>query len=149
MARDAEERGKDLETAKATIPTSVPLGPKTTMDLSWLPEEERKHLLTEYTRGMLDIGRRAQELHVDAGALQATLHTMAGTTKEVAEEGNAVTISHTQTSAVGRTEIIMGNTDQAKTGKLTKSQTGERDWTPYYVIGGLIALVLIAAAVAQ
>ena len=149
MAGDAEEWGKDLETVRATIPTSVPLGPKTTMDLSWLPEEERKSLLMEYTRGMLDIGRRAQELHVDADALRATLHTMAGTTKEVAEEGNSVTISHTQTSAVGRTEIIMGNTDQAKTGKLTKSQTGERDWTPYYVIGGLIAIVLIAAAVTR
>ena len=149
MARDAEERGTDLETAKATTPTSVPLGPKTTMDLSWLPEEERKNLLTEYTRGMLDIGRRAQELHVEAGALQATLHTMAETTKDVAGKGNAVTISHTQTSAIGRTEIIMGNTDQARSGKLTKSQTGERDWTPYYVIGVLIALVLIATAVAQ
>ena len=148
MAVNPEVRGNDLETAKAATPASVPLGPKTTMDLSWLPEEERKSLLTEYTRGMLDIGKRAQELHVDAGALQATLHTMAGTVKEVAEEGNAVSISHTLTSAVGRTEIIMGNTGQARSGRLTKSQTGERDWTPYYVFGGFTAIVLIAAAVA-
>ena len=34
---------------------------------------------------------------------------------------------------------------RGQTGKLTKSQTGERNWTPYYIIGGLIAdLVLIA-----
>ena len=148
MADDSETLGKDVTTARATTPTSVPLGPKATMDLSWLPEEERKDLLTDYARGLLDISKRAQELHVDQGALRNALHTMAETTREVTEEGTSITVSHTTTSSVGRTEVMMGNTNQAKSGKLTKSQTGERDWTPYYVIGALIAVVLIAAAVA-
>ena len=76
-----------------------------------------------------------------------TLHTLSSTAKEVVEAGNSATISHTQTTSIGRTEVIMGNTDHAKSGKLTKSQTGERDWTPLYIIAGLITVVLIAAAV--
>jgi hypothetical protein len=53
------------------------------MDLSWLPEEERKVLLTEYTCGILDISRKAQELHVDVGTLQNTFQTLAQTTREM------------------------------------------------------------------
>ena len=128
------------------VPTTVPLSPTTSLDLSWMPESQRAELLGEYTRGMLDISRKAQELHVDVGALKTTLHTLADTTQQVAQQGNAFTVTHTQTSAAGRTEVIMGNTDKARAGKLSKSQTGERDWTPAYIIGGLIALVLIANA---
>ncbi len=139
----------DRENLPTRVPSSVPLGPSASLDLSWLPEDKRAELLREYSRGVLDISRRAQELHVDVGALKATLNTMTETTRAVSDDGNAVTISHTQTTAVGRTEIMMGNTDKARTGKLSRSQTGERDWTPVYVIIGIIALVLIVSALAQ
>lgn len=127
-------------------PTSVQLGPSSSLDLSWLPEDKRAELLADHAKGMLDLNKRAQELHVDVGALKATLATMSETTQQVSDDDNAITISHTQTTSVGRTEIMMGNTDKARSGKLSRSQTGERDWTPAYIIGGLIALVLIAAA---
>ena len=149
MPENSEGSGKELATSKPAPPMSVPLGPRTSLDLSYLPEDERTSLMRDYARGMLDLNTKAQELHMDIGALEASLRKMTETTKEVAEDGGSVTISHTQTSAVGRTEVIMGNTDRAKSGKLTKSQTGERDWTPYYVLGALAAAVLIAIAVAN
>ncbi|GAA4815409.1 hypothetical protein GCM10023232_08920 [Sphingosinicella ginsenosidimutans] len=136
-------------TPKPLVPTSVPLSPSTNLDLSWLPEAQRAALLADYTRGMLDLSQKAQELHVDVGALKSTLATLTETTKQVADAGNAVTVSHTQTSAIGRTEVIMGNTDNARSGKLSRSQTGERDWTPIYILVGIVALVLIAAAFAR
>lgn len=129
-----------------TPPTSVALGPSSNLDLSWLPDEKRAELLADHAKGMLDLNKRAQELHVDVGALKATLSTMNETTQQVSDDDNAITISHTQTTSVGRTEIMMGNTDKARSGKLSRSQTGESDWTPAYIIGGIIALVLIAAA---
>ena len=126
--------------SKPLVPTSVPLSPSTNLDLSWLPQEQRAVLLADYNRGMLDLSKKAQELHVDVAALQATLSTLTNTTRQVAQEGNAVTVSHTQTSSLGRTEVIMGNTDNARSGKLSRSQTGETNWTPIYIIGGIIAL---------
>jgi hypothetical protein len=138
-----------LTVGPSAVPTSVPLGPTTSLDLSWLDETARRTLLTEYTRGILDVSKKAQELHVDVAVLKSTLTTLAGTTKEVAESGNSVTVSHTTSTNVGRTEVIMGNTGKAQSGKLTPSQTGARDWTPYYIIGGLIAAVLIAAMFAH
>jgi hypothetical protein len=130
-----------------SLPTTISLTPTTALDLSHLPEAERSQLVAEHTKGMLDLARTAQKLHLDVGVLKAALGTLSDATQEVAQSGNSVTISHTQTSSVGRTEILMGNTDRAKGGKLTASQTGARDWTPYYIFAGLIALVLIAASV--
>ncbi len=132
-------------TSETSVPSRIELTPGTSMDISWLPESERKALLVDYVKGILDVSKKAQELHVDAAALRKTLDDLSATTREVAQSGNAVTISHTQTTSVGRTEVIMGNTQQAQSGKLSKSQTGEKDWTPYYIFGGFVALILIVA----
>ncbi len=142
---DEAKPGSAVAAPTAQVPTSVPLSPTATMDLSWLPENQRMVLLQEHAKGMLDISRKAQELHVDVATLKNTLDHLAGTTREVSEAGNSVTITHTQTTKIGRTEVSMGNTEAAQTGKFSASQTGERNWTPYYVIGALIAVVLIAA----
>lgn len=143
--KNESTKGELLKVENAPVPTKIDLTPGTSIDISWLPETERKALLADYTKGILDISRKAQELHVDSAALKKTLDDLSVTTKEVSESGNAVTISHTQTTSVGRTEVIMGNTQQAQSGKLSKSQTGEKDWTPYYIFGGILALILIVA----
>jgi len=129
----------------SSVPTTIDLTPGTSMDISWLPEAERKALLVDYASGVLDISKKAQELHVDSAALKKTLNDLSDTTRDVAESGNAVTVSHTQTTSVGRTEVIMGNTEQAQSGKLSKSQTGEKDFSPYYIFGGILALIIIVA----
>ncbi len=115
------------------------------MDLSWLPEAERKALLVDYTKGMLNISKKAQELHVDSEILKKTLSDLSDATAQVSAAGDSVTISHTQSTSVGRTEVLMGNTDKAQSGKLTKSQTGEKDMTAYYIFGGIVALIIIVA----
>jgi hypothetical protein len=137
--------GEGQGKAGGLVPSRIDLAPGTSIDMSWMPERERQILLGEYAKGMLDIAKKAQELHVDSSALRKTLDDLASTTKEVAESGNAVTISHTQTTSVGRTEVIMGNTQQAQSGRLSKSQTGEKDFTPWYVFGAAIALIIIVA----
>ncbi|MDV6346946.1 hypothetical protein R2083_05375 [Nitrosomonas sp. Is35] len=143
MSEDSND--KNLTKPSGGVPTQINLGPSTSMDLSWLPENERKALLIDYTKGMMDISIKAQELHVDAAVLKKTLDDLSDTTREVSDSGNAVTITHSQTTKVGRTEVMMGNTEQAQSGKLSKSQTGEKDWTPYYIFGGILALIIIAA----
>lgn len=124
---------------------TIPFGPATHIDLSSLSEIQRNALLADYNKGLLDVSKKAHELKVDVEALRATLGSLAITTRDLAQDNTSVTITHTQTTSLGRTEIIMGNTDQAKTGKFSRSQSGDRDMTPYYVAGGLVALVAIAA----
>jgi len=144
-----KEESKNLPKPSNNVPTHIQLSPSASIDLSWLPETERKALLLDYAKGLIDIGRKAQELHVDATILKKTLDDLSATTREVSDAGNSVTITHTQTTTVGTTQVIMGNTEQAQSGKLTKSQTGEKDWTPYYVFGGIIAIIIIFALMSR
>ena len=136
--------GRNIVPQPQSSPTVVPLGPAASIDLSFLSEPERKALLADHARKVLDIAATAQKLHVDVNVLRATLDQLAQTTREVSESGNAVTITHTSTTGIGRTEIKLGNTENAKSGVLTSSQTGERNWNPIYILVGIAAIVLIA-----
>ena len=113
------------------------------LDISMLTEEQQSALVLDYQKGLIDVRLRAASLGVDVTALGETLRQLAEQTKDISEtEGASVTVTHTQDSSLGRTEIIMGNTDQAQRGRLTRSQSGVRDWTPYYIFGGLIVLAI-------
>ncbi len=129
------------------VPKSVNLTPSTSIDLSWLTEEERKVLLVEYASGMMNLGQKAQEMNIDAMALKKVLDDFSQATQEASEGGNSITIAHTQTTSIGRTEIMMGNTEHAQSGKLSKSQTGEKDWKPYYIFGGIVAFIVVIALI--
>lgn len=143
MSEEERETENAVAISESDVPNRVTLNPSTSLDLSAFSEEQRAALLTDYTRGVLDVSRRAHELHVDVATLDKTLQSLAGTAREVAEVGNAVTVTHTQETSVGRTEILMGNTRRARRGKLSKSQAGKRDLTPFYVAGGLTVLLLL------
>lgn len=140
---------KSITKINGNVPAVINLGPTTSIDLSFLSEEERKALITEYAKGMLDVNKRAQELHVDATILKKNLDDLSDTTKEVSEMGGAVTVSHTYTTNVSRTEVLMGNTESATKGKLTKSQTGEKDWTPFYIFAIILAIIIIVALLSR
>jgi hypothetical protein len=141
---NGDGQGRNIVPQPGRTPSVVTLGPIPTIDLSFLPEAERSALMTDYAKGVIDVAKKAHELHVDIGVLKSTLDQLAQTTKDVSESGNAVTVTHTQTTKIGRTEIKMGNTEEARSGKLTSSQIGERNWTPYYIFAGIAALILIA-----
>ena len=124
-----------------------PLNPGANMiDLGSLSQDQQNQLVMEYMRGTLDINKRAAQMHVDVNAFKNMLDVMATKTRELAEqEGTSVTMQHTQETSVGRTEVIMGNTAQAASGKLTRTMAGERNLTWLYVVGGaLVVLILVS-----
>ena len=47
---DNETRGVVTTPTTSTVPTSIPLGSTTHLDLSWMPEDQRRALLTDYAR---------------------------------------------------------------------------------------------------
>ena len=116
------------------------------IDLGLLSQEQQNELLAEYMRGTLDINKRAAQMHVDVNAFRSMLDVMAAKTKELsAQEGTSVTMQHTQESSVGRTEVIMGNTEQAAKGRLTRTMAGERNFTWLYVVVGVIAVLVLVS----
>jgi hypothetical protein len=141
---NTDGQGRNVVPQSGKTPSTITLGPLPTLNLDFLPETEKSALMTDYAKGVIDVAKKAHELHVDVAVLKSTLDQLAQTTKDVSESGNAVTVTHTQSTKIGRTEIKMGNTEEAKSGRLTSSQTGDRNWTPYYIFAGIVAVVLIA-----
>jgi len=144
MSENDPNRGQLIPANRQQKPNVITVGGAPSVDLSFLPEHEQQALMRDYAHGMIDIAKRAQELNVDANVLRDTLGHLAETTRTVSESGNSVTVAHTQTTKIGRTEIKMGNTEEAKSGKMSRTQTGERDWTPFYIFAGIAAVVLVA-----
>jgi hypothetical protein len=62
------------------------------------------------------VAKKAHEMY----AQKAALDDLATTTQEVTESGNAVTVTHTQPTKIARIEIKMRNTDEAKSGKMSR-----------------------------
>ncbi len=152
MAEKKEPEKKDLIKQSEGMPTlpsedSIRLGPTgEVLDLSGLNEEQKQELKKKYSEAMIDVVKKAAEVGVDTRALDVKLRTMADHTKDIATEPDAsITITATQDDSIGRTEVIMGTSDAAKKGKLTRSQTGQRDLTLVWI--GLGAFVIIVIAI--
>jgi hypothetical protein len=124
-----------------------PLNPGANLiDLGSLSQDQQNQLVMDYMRGTLDINKKAAQMHVDVNAFRNMLDVMAAKTRELSEqEGTSVTMQHTQESSVGRTEVIMGNTAQAASGKLTRTMAGEHNLTWLYFVGGAIVILILVS----
>ena len=122
--------------------------PGSPIDVSQLPAEQQQELLREYAQGRMGLEKRAAELHMDVGALGQQLDRLTSAAAQAHESGIDVTVTHTTESTAGRTEVIIGNTEEAARGKLPKSQTDDFNWTPLVILTGIIGVVAAVAAVA-
>ncbi|KZL16284.1 hypothetical protein [Pseudovibrio sp. Ad26] len=123
---------------------SINLGNNQELDLSGLSEAQIAELKMQHASGRLSLMDKATEMKADVGALDATLASFTEQTAKATDTGSSATITHSQTSSIGRTEIVIGNTDKAASGKLSRSAKGEEDRT--VLIVGIIAVAVIVVA---
>ena len=131
--------------AIAPVPreTSIDLGQGHVLDGSGLTENQLQELKAQYISGRIDIHKKAGELKVDVEALDALLSSFNEQTARATEASSHTTITHTQTTAVGRTEVVVGNTDRAARGKLSSSAKGETDIKlPVIIILAVTAIII-------
>lgn len=124
-------------------PNQIQLGMIQNLDMSGLTEHQQQALRYKHAEGMLELQKRAQGLQIDVQATNANLHNMAKGVEEVSAAGNSITVTHVQKTELGQTEVIMGNTDTAQKGKITRTQRGLPDYTLIYVI--MFFIVVLAA----
>lgn len=75
-------------------------------------------LQKQHAKGLIEVQRKASELKVDIHALDQTLESLTTQARTANDAGVAITATHTQNTTLGQTEIIVGNTQRAATGKL-------------------------------
>lgn len=109
--------------------------------MSTLSEAQRNTLAESYLRGQLDLERKSQEMARDVHMFGETIRQMAATTQAAAESGAAATVQHSHQWSIGKTEAIIGNTEQARSGRLTRTM-GDHVPGWMYVLGAIVILLL-------
>ena len=129
---------------KSPVEKTLKLNETQVLDLSSLSDGQISELKSQHARGMVELKNKAEDLKIQVGALDATLSSFNDQTSKATQSGSSATISFTQTTTLGRTEVIIGNTDKAATGKLSRSATGEKDKT-IWIIGIIAAAAVLVA----
>lgn len=146
----ADNKGREVQLSKAGSSDNLPADKKIYLtdtdivDLSGLSDRQVEELKSQYAKGMIDIHKKAAEMKVDVAALGATLESLVGQTDKATRAGAHVTMTHTQKTSIGTTEVMMGNTERAAAGKISRFAAGEQDRT--LIIVGIIAAAAVIAA---
>ena len=141
---------KNQPVKRDAFPQSVPVPSGLEgLDISSLSEEQRQELVMLAAKDRLGLLKRYRELEVDAAALHANLGTYTTSASDGDEQGIAVTITNTRDDQLGRTEIMVGNTDVARSGKLSRSQKGAPDTTYMWMAFAVVVLIIVAIAAVQ
>ena len=125
---------------------TIRLNNRDAIDLSGLDENQVAELKRLHAAGLIDIHKKALEMKLDVDALGGSLGALNEHATKATQAGTHVTITHAQTTTIGRTEIVMGNTDRAASGKMSRSAAGERDITMWVVVVVAIAAAAVAIA---
>lgn len=114
------------------------------LDLTNLSKDTQALITQKAFEAKIDINRKAQEAQIDIQGTKIQLDNLNATVRDSSKDGTSITITHTQTTSVGRTEVIMGNTQKAASGKISRGAAGLEDHTMKIVIAIAIAAVIVA-----
>ena len=116
------------------------------VDLSHLDEESKKEIHQLIAKQKVELAKNGMEQSIDVDSLRARLNTFGNQVYDVIEKGGSITITNAKDDSIGRTEVIMGNTDEAAKGKLSRSAKGLPDNSKWLIIGGVaVAIIAILA----
>ncbi len=87
------------------------------LDLSSLTPAQAAELRMELGKKMIDFQMKKVEQVRDLQGLKFKLDTMTESTMKANDAGVSITINHTQSDATGKTEIVIGNTQRAHSGR--------------------------------
>lgn len=112
------------------------------INLDSLSEEQRENITGKFADAQLELVKKAQQAKIDLGATKQGLDDFADTVKKSTAEGTSTTITHSQTTSVGRTEVVMGNTEKAAKGTISRSGAGLPDNSLKLIAIVAVAVVL-------
>lgn len=137
----------NIKPANANLPSStLDLSDLSQIDLTGLSPDQIASLKIKQAECMLDIQKKREELKMDIAGLDAALTSFNRQTDQATQASHSATIQHSQNSSLGRTEVIVGNTDKAATGKLSMSASGQTNSMVILAVAILAAVVILALA---
>lgn len=110
------------------------------IDISHLPKETQDRLREYAATKQIDLAAAAAQTSTDLQTAAVAVGNMATVTRRMSDSGDAVTVRQTVENTAGKTEVLMGNTDEAKRGNVDKQNN-----TWIYIVGGIVVLIVLAS----
>ena len=123
---------------------TIDLSNKNLIDLSGLSIDSRHEIIRRTHENTLALDRKAGEATIDLQATKKNLDNFNEAVKAATSSGAHITLTHTQETSVGRTEVVTGNTDEAAKGKISRAGRGLPDNQMGMFIVIAIAVVALA-----
>ena len=121
----------------------VDLSSNNMLDVSGLDDDAKQQIQVKANEAKIALMQKAQEANIDIEGTRITLDNLNASVRQSTQDGTSITATHTQTTSVGRTEVVMGNTEKAASGKISRSGAGlEDNSTKLLIIGGVIAIIV-------
>lgn len=139
--------GQEIEKSNLSgIPSTdvINLGSNSVIDLAGMPPDQVAELKRQYASAMIDVKKKGEELKIENVSLAMTLDSFNTEAAKATQANVSMTATHAQTTAIGRTEVVIGNTDRAAAGKLSASAAGVPDRLLWVV--GISAVVAVIVA---
>jgi hypothetical protein len=144
---DSKKNTDETADVPATVEIAsdiVDLSNKNMLDLSNLNSSDREQIALRAQEATVELNKKANEAKIDIQGTKANLDNFNDTVREATKDGSSITLTHTQNTSTGRTEVVMGNTEKAAAGKISRSGAGLDDNTLKIVGVIVVAVVLIA-----
>lgn len=97
----------------------------------------------------INIQEKAAKAVIDTRSIDERIQNIADGVNKATEGSAAATLTGTYSDELGRTEVIMGNTERAQKGKLTQSQQGTSNNGILYVVIVALAIIIVAFIVSN
>lgn len=128
-------------------PTTLRLGATEEIDLTPLSPASAEEIRKLHASKAVERDHNRETLRQDLSATDKKLEIFTKNVSDTVSDNAAVTITNVHEDSLGRTEIMIGNTDAARRGKLTRSQSGFGDnATFWFIIVGILGAVIVLVA---
>ncbi len=142
--KDVVKKPLTEATKSSEVPISLDMGSMQSLDVSKLNQEQQQALQLKLNEAKIDLAASAKKAQIDLEVTKSKMDLHSEMSKNASEDGTAYTGTDSFDSSIGRIEMVVGNTERAAKGKMTRSGAGMEDISMKVIITVGIVIVILA-----
>ena len=141
--KNNSNKGNELSTVDNSKELSNFSIENSSISLEGMTDQQIAEVKKRQADAAISIQEKAAKAVIDTRSIDERIQNIADGVNKATEGNAAATLTGTYTDDLGRTEVIMGNTERAQKGKLTQSQQGTSNNGILYVVIVALAVIVI------
>ena len=107
--------------------STINIGDSQSLDLSHLTDEQKNAVQVRINEAKIDLATKFHTAKLDIQVTKQTIDGHVESSHTATQQGTSYTATISQDTSIGRTEVVVGNTERAAKGKMSRSGAGQSD----------------------